>query len=54
MSAAVVVLVLVICLGFMALGLWAIRALFPGDTAGSQPPDRLTERPATKETTRSG
>lgn len=54
MSVAVVVLVLVICLGFMALGLWAIRALFPGDAASSQWSDRLAERPATKESTRSG
>lgn len=56
MSAAVVVLVLAICLGFMTLGLWAIRALFPGDAAGSRPssPDRLAERTATKETTPSG
>ena len=54
MSTAVVVLVLAICLGFMALGLWAIRALFPGEAAGSQPPERLAEPAATKETTRSG
>ncbi|PYF95905.1 hypothetical protein SAMN05216184_1269 [Georgenia satyanarayanai] len=45
---------LVICLGFMALGLWAISVLFPGDATGNQPPDRLAERTATKETTRSG
>ncbi|MEV8027592.1 hypothetical protein [Cellulosimicrobium funkei] len=50
------ILLLTICLVFMALGVWAIRALFPGvearDEARSAP--ELPEQTVAKETTPSG
>lgn len=50
------ILLLTICLVFITLGVWAIRALFPGvearDETRSAP--ELVEQTAAKETTPSG
>ena len=56
MDIAVWILLLTICLVFIALGVWAIRALFPGvearDETRSAP--ELVEQTVAKETTPSG
>jgi len=51
---SVVVLLLVICLVFTALGVWVVKALFPGEEPPEEAHGRPREQPVATEVEPSG